>query len=288
MNIVVVGGGPTGVELSGALAEMKKFILPKDYPELDFDKMNIFLLEGSDKTLGTMSEKSAAESADYLTKMGVKVMTRSLVKEYDGKQVMLQDGRVIETHFVIWAAGIKGNVPPGIDKALVAKGNRIKVDRHSLVEGSNNIYAIGDLAFMEEPAYPNGHPQLAAVAIQQGDLLADNLTRIERKSNPNQQIEFVYNDKGTMATIGRNKAVVDLPKPKLHFKGFFAWMIWMGLHLFLILGVKNRFFIFINWVYSYFTRDQNLRLIFRETPKKTAEARTKEKPADVVGVPEHA
>jgi NADH dehydrogenase len=261
MNIVIVGGGPTGVELSGALAEMKKYILPKDFPEIDFSRMNIYLLEGGGKTLATMSEKSALESHEYLNRLGVTVKTNALVKNYDGKQVQLQDGTVIESSFVIWAAGVKGNVPDGIDRNAVLKSNRIKVDRHCLVEGTSNIYAIGDLAYMEEPAYPKGHPQLAAVAIQMGDLLGDHLIRVERKST--QFIEFVYNDKGTMATIGRNKAVVDLPKPKMHFKGFIAWTIWMGLHLFLLLGVKNRFFVFSNWIYNYFTHDQNLRLIFR-------------------------
>jgi NADH dehydrogenase len=261
MNIVIVGGGPTGVELSGALAEMKKYILPKDYPEIDFSHMNIFLLEGGLKTLATMSEKSAFESHEYLNRLGVTVKTNALVKNYDGKQVLLGDGSIIESSFVIWAAGVKGNIPDGIDKNAITKGNRIKVDRHCLVEGRSNIYTIGDLAYMEEPAYPKGHPQLAAVAIQMGDLVADHLIRVERKST--QFIEFVYNDKGTMATIGRNKAVCDLPKPKLHFKGFIAWMIWMGLHLFLLLGIKNRFSVFSNWVYNYFTHDQNLRLIFR-------------------------
>lgn len=261
MNIVVVGGGPTGVELSGALAEMKKYILPKDYPEIDFSHMNIYLLEGGSKTLATMSEKSAAESQTYLTKLGVTVRTNALVKDYNGKQVILQDGSVIESSFVIWAAGVKGNLPKGIDKNVVVRGDRIKVDRHCLVDGSSNIYAIGDLAYMEEPAYPKGHPQLAAVSIQMGELVAEHLILIERKST--QFVEFVYNDKGTMATVGRNKAVCDLPKPKLHFKGFIAWMIWMGLHLMLLLGVKNRFFVFSNWVYNYFTKDQNLRLIFR-------------------------
>ncbi|MEI9944800.1 MAG: NAD(P)/FAD-dependent oxidoreductase [Chitinophagaceae bacterium] len=266
MNIVVVGGGPTGVELSGALAEMRKYVLPKDYPELDFSKMNIYLLEGGSTTLAAMSEKSASESRNYLTKMGVKVMTQSLVKDYDGQEVTLNDGKTIDSSLVIWAAGIKGNVPAGIDPSLIVKGNRIKVDRHNLVEGFTNLYAIGDLAYMEEPDYPNGHPQLAAVAIQQGDLLAENLKRIERKSN--QFYEFTYNNKGTMATVGRNKAVVDIPKPKLHFKGLFAWMIWMGLHLMLILGVKNRFFVFLNWLYNYLTYDQNLRLIFRDSHKQ--------------------
>jgi NADH dehydrogenase len=291
MNLVIVGGGPTGVELAGALAEMKKYILPKDYPEIDFNQMNIYLLEGMDRTLAAMSEKSSKESCEYLEKMGVKVMTKSMVKDYDGKQVVLTDGRVIESSFVIWAAGIKGNVPKGVDKAIIAKGNRIKVDRHCLVEGSDNIYAIGDLAFMEEPDYPNGHPQLAAVAIQQGELVAQNLITIERKSNPERLLEFVYNNKGSMATIGRNKAVVDVPKPKLHFKGFFAWMIWMGLHLFLLLGVKNRISVFFNWIYNYFTHDQNLRLIFREFYRKSPEGPVKEKPQKIEAteaVNEHA
>jgi NADH dehydrogenase len=261
MNIVVVGGGPTGVELSGALAEMKRYVLPKDYPELDFSKMNIYLLEGAGKTLATMSEKSSEESRRYLEKMGVQVLTNSLVKDYNGKEVLLNDGKIIESSLVIWAAGIKGNVPAGIDPSLIARGNRIKVDRHCLVQGTQNIYAIGDLAYMEEPAFPNGHPQVAPVAIQQAELLAENLIRIERKST--EFYEFVYNDKGSMATVGRNKAVVDVPKPKLHFKGLFAWFIWMGLHLMLILGVKNRFFVFLNWLYSYITYDQNLRLIFK-------------------------
>jgi NADH:ubiquinone reductase (H+-translocating) len=261
LNVVVVGGGPTGVELSGALAEMKKYILPKDYPELDFSKMNIYLLEGTDRTLATMSIKSSDDSSKYLKKLGVTVMTKSLVKDYDGKDVMLQDGKIIPSSFVIWAAGVRGNVPAGIDKELVARGNRIKVDRHCQVQGTRNVFAIGDLAYMEEPAYPNGHPQVAPVAMQQAELLAEHLKRVERKST--RFIEFVYNDKGSMATVGRNKAVVDLPKPKMHFNGFFAWMIWMGLHLMMILGVKNRFFIFFNWVYNYFTHDQNLRLMFR-------------------------
>jgi NADH dehydrogenase len=275
MNIVVVGGGPTGVELSGALAEMRKYILHKDYPQLDFSKMNIYLLEGSGKTLATMSEKSSHDSSMYLKKMGVTIMTNSLVKDYNGREVLLQDGTIIESNFVIWAAGVKGNVPAGIDPGLITRSNRIKVDRHSLVQGSQNIYAIGDLAYMEEPAYPNGHPQVAAVAIQQGELLADNLMVIERRSNPSQLYEFVYNDKGTMATIGRNKAVVDIPKPNIHVKGLLAWLIWMGLHLMLILGVKNKLSIFFNWVYNYLTKDQNLRLIFRDFARKPAEEKPK-------------
>ena len=268
MNIVIVGGGPTGVELSGAIADMKKYVLPKDYPELDFTKMKIFLLEGGNKTLATMSEKSSADSRKYLEKLGVIVLTNSLLKDYDGEKITLQDGKTIDTKLVIWAAGIKGNIPEGVDKNLIAKGNRIKIDRQCKVYGTNNIFAIGDVAYMEEPAWPNGHPQVAPVATQMADVIANNLRSIEMKSSKKALEEFVYHDKGSMATVGRNLAVVDMPKPKLHFKGFFAWMIWMGLHLMLILGVKNRFFVFINWLYNYFTYDQNLRLIFKEVNKK--------------------
>ena len=267
MNIVVVGGGPTGVEVSGALAEMKKYVLPKDYPELDFSAMNIYLLEGAGKTLAAMSEKSSKQSQKYLEKLGVKVMTNSLVKDYDGNNVLLNNGEQIATSTMIWAAGVKGNIPNGVDNSLIARGNRITTDRYCRVSGYNNIYAIGDLAYMETPKYKTGHPQVAPVAMQQADLLAGNFKLIERKSNPETQYEFEYKDKGSMATVGRNLAVVDIPKPKLHFGGFIAWMIWMGLHLMLILGVKNRFFVFSNWLYNYFTYDQNLRLIFRQFDK---------------------
>lgn len=263
MTIVVAGGGPTGVELSGAIADMKRYQLPKDYPELDFNQMKIYLLEGSAKTLGVMSEKSSSQSKQYLKKLGVTVLTNTLLKDFDGEKVTLQNGDSIETNMVIWAAGIKGNVPEGINKDLIAKGNRIKTDRQCRVMGYENIYAIGDVAYMEEEAFPNGHPQVAPVAMQQADLLANNLKRIEMKSADKNMMHFKYKDSGSMATVGRNLAVVDMPKPKLHFGGFAAWMIWMGLHLMLILGVKNRFFVFCNWLYNYFTYDQNLRLIFK-------------------------
>jgi NADH dehydrogenase len=270
MNIVVVGGGPTGVEVAGALAEMKKFVLPKDYPELDFSRMNIWLLEAAGRTLAAMSDKSSKQSQKYLERLGVKVLTKTLLKEYNGENINLSDGKQIASATVIWAAGIKGNIPGGIDKNLIARGNRIKVDRLCRAGSYNyNIYAIGDLAYMETPKYPNGHPQVAPVAMQQADLLAYNFKMIERKSRGDKLFEFEYKDKGSMATVGRNLAVVDIPKPRLHFGGFFAWFIWMSLHLMLILGVKNRFFVFCNWLYNYITYDQNLRLIFKEFNKKT-------------------
>ena len=262
MNVVVVGGGPTGVELSGALAEMKRYVLPKDYPELDFSQMNIFLLEGTQKTLAHMSEFSSGRSRKYLEKLGVKVMTGAQVKDYDGKNVLLGDGQTLPSATVLWAAGIKGNIPGGVDKDLIARGNRIRVDRLNRVLGHQNIYAIGDLAYMETPKYPNAHPQVATVAIQQAKLLANNLVKMNRGEAALE--EYEYKDKGTMATVGRNLAVVDIPKPKLHLGGWLAWLIWMSLHLMLILGVKNKFFVFINWLYNYVTYDQSLRLIFKD------------------------
>ncbi|MEO6188291.1 MAG: NAD(P)/FAD-dependent oxidoreductase [Ginsengibacter sp.] len=261
LTVVVVGGGPTGVEMSGAIADMRRFVLPKDYPEIDFSKMKIYLLEGSPETLGTMSEKSSEQSQRYLEKLGVIVKTNTVVRDYDGKIVLMQNGETIASNMVVWAAGVKGNVPEGIDVSLIVRGNRIKVDRFSRVTGFDDVYAIGDVAYMETPAYPHGHPQVASVAIAQGEMLAKNLLKTSDETGSMK--EFEYHDKGSMATVGRNLAVVDIPKPKLHFKGFFAWMLWMALHLFLLLGVKNKLSVFSNWIYNYITYDQNLRLIFR-------------------------
>ena len=264
LTIVLVGGGATGVELSGAIAEMKKYVLPYDYPEIDFSRMKIYLIEGGDKTLGNMSEKSSEQSLKYLQNLGVTVILNTHVKEYDGQTALLSNGETIETATVIWAAGIKGNIPQGVDTSLIAKGNRMIVDRFNKVNGIENIYALGDVAYMETPLYPHGHPQVANVAINQAKNLANNLRRMEMKSNNRQLEEFEYHDKGSMATVGRNLAVADIPKPKLHFGGFTAWLVWMGLHLVLILGVKNRLQVFINWIYNYITYDQSLRLIFTE------------------------
>jgi len=267
MNVVVVGGGPTGVEVAGALADMKNCVLPKDYPELDFSKMNIYLLEGRDKILPGMSLRSSAQSCKYLQKLGVKIMRHTMVDDYDGGEVTLNDGVKIPSATVIWAAGIKGNVPAGVDTRLVTGGNRIKVNRQCQVNGYHNIYVIGDLACMETSRYPNGHPQVAPVAMQQSALVAKNLIRKERKCLT--FYDFEYHDRGTMATIGRNLAVVDIPMPKffrspLHLGGLLAWLIWMGLHLIMILGVKNRLFVLLNWIYNYVTYDQSLRLIFHK------------------------
>ena len=260
-TIVVVGGGATGVELSGAIAEMRKNVLPKDYPELDFSKMKIILLEGAGKTLGAMSEKSSKHSLEYLRKLGVNVELNTIVKDYDGKTITLTNGNTIESELVIWAAGIAGNMVDGIDKSLVVRGNRVKVNRYNQIEGVDGVFALGDIAYMETEKYPRGHPQVANVALSQAKLLAKNF--ISGKGNTFAE-QFEYKDKGSMATVGKRMAVVDFPGEKGHFKGWLAWLIWMGLHLFLLVGVKNRIQVFVNWIYKYFTSDQNLRLMFKE------------------------
>ena len=239
-----------------------------DYTELDFSKMKIYLLEGSPRTLAAMSEKSSHDSFEYLNKLNVIVKTGTVVRNYDGATVTMQNGETIESSMVIWAAGIKGNVPEGIDKSIIVRGNRITVDRYNKVKGTENIYAIGDVAYMETEKYPHGHPQVASVAIAQGSWLAENLIKMG-KNIPIK--EFEYHDKGSLATVGRNLAVVDIPKPRLHLKGFFAWLFWMVLHLYLLLGVKNRMAVFFNWMYNYITYDQNLRLIFRAFKRSKTE-----------------
>jgi NADH dehydrogenase len=259
LNIVVVGGGPTGVEVSGALAEMKKNILPKDYPELDFNKMNIYLIESGPKTLGAMSEQASAKSQEYLEQLGVNVWTSTLVKNFDGNVVELGNGKTIPTKTVVWGAGIIGNNIAGLPENSITRGNRYLVDRTNLVEGCTNIYAIGDIALMKTEKFPNGHPQVATVAIEQAKHLAKNI-----KNNTNTPYE--YSDKGSMATVGKHLAVVDLPNIK--FQGFIAWLFWMFLHLMLILGVKNKLIIFVNWLWKYFTSDQSLRLIIKPFKKQ--------------------
>ena len=256
LNFVIVGGGPTGTELAGALAEMKKNILPKDYPELDFTKMNIILLEAADKILNGYSEISSKKGKQYLEKLGTKVLTNTFVKDYDGKTIQLADGEKLHADTLIWAAGIKGNMVPGLLTDKNSKGGRLAVDKFNLVENQTSVYAIGDLALMKTDEYENGHPQVAQVAIQQATLLAKNLKRKEK----GQELKaFKYSDKGSLATVGRNLAVADLPF--ISFQGFIAWVLWLIVHLMSILGVKNRLFVFINWAWSYFTYDQSLRLL---------------------------
>ncbi|MFH0895672.1 MAG: NAD(P)/FAD-dependent oxidoreductase [Bacteroidota bacterium] len=257
LNIVIVGAGPTGVELSGAFAEMKKKILPKDFPHFDFSKLQIILLEGSKNTLNNMSDAAKKASRKYLEKLGVIVKTETIVSSYDGKTICLSNGEKISAANVIWAAGVTGNTIEGIRKESCIR-NRLIVNRYNKVDGYENIYCIGDVAYMQTPLYPNGHPQLANVAINQGKNLAKNFFRT-LKNKPLK--EYEYKDLGSMATIGKNKAVVDLPRIK--FQGRLAWYVWMFLHLMLILSVKNKLIIFINWAWSYFNHDSSLRLILK-------------------------
>lgn len=258
MNIAIVGGGPTGVELSGAIAEMKRFILPKDYPELDFNKMHIYLLEANSSLLNGMSGKSSEKAYNYLMRLGVKVWLNSRVKDYDGHYIVFNNGSKIPTYTMVWTAGVSGIQMDGIAGSSYTRNNRIIVDRVNRVKGYENIFSLGDACLMQEEKYPNGHPQVAQVAIQQADNLAVNFERMQKGKELK---PFSYKDLGSMATVGRNLAVVDLPF--FRFQGFFAWLVWMFVHLMSIVGVKNRLLIFINWLWNYFTYDQSLRLIIR-------------------------
>jgi NADH dehydrogenase len=258
LNFVIVGGGPTGVELSGAMAEMKKNILPKDYPEVDFSRLMIYLIEGSPNTLNAMSEISKKKSRQYLEQLGVIVRTGTTVEDYDGTTVTLKGGETLSARNLIWAAGVTGNIIDGIPASVMVRGNRLKTDRFGAVEGLDGVYAIGDIAYMPTPKYPNGQPQLANVANAQAAHIAKNFKR-ELKGKDRR--EFEYHNKGTMATVGKRKAVVDLPG--ISFQGVFAWLTWMFVHLMLLLNVKNRIIVFLNWMMSYFANDSTLRLMLK-------------------------
>ena len=264
MNFVLVGGGPTGVELAGALAEMKKAILPKDYPDLDVRKMEINLIQSGDRILNTMSENASTKAEKFLIDLGVSVWKNIRVTGYDGRIVSTNSDLSFDSATVIWTAGVQGNLINGLAAdALVARAERIKVNWFNQVEGYDNIFAIGDIASMVSEEYPQGHPMMAQPAIQQGRHLAENLIKLIAKKELK---PFEYNDKGSMATIGRNKAVVDLPHYK--FSGVFAWFVWMFVHLFSLIGFKNKAVVFLNWVYNYIRFDREARLIIRPYKKK--------------------
>jgi NADH dehydrogenase len=259
MNFVVVGAGPTGVELSGAIAELRNHILHKDYPELNKDEMKVYLVEGLPKVLQVMSEQASSKSTEFLKEMGVEVLTNVTVKDYDGKEIKFGDGKSIKTHNVIWSAGVMGQVIDGLPKEGIVKGNRIQTDEINRVNGQTNIFAIGDVAAIITADTPKGHPGVAQVAIQQGTHLAKNLIKII-DGQPTEP--FKYKDKGSLATIGRNKAVADIGK--IRFQGFFAWLVWMFVHLISLAGFRNRVVVFINWIGSYFSYNGGTRLIIRK------------------------
>jgi NADH dehydrogenase len=258
LNIVIIGGGPSGVEIAGALAEMNKHIIPKDYPELRTSGPRIFLIEAADRILNMMSPKSSQKAREFLEKSGVSVMVGTRATGCDENTVFIQPGNSIKTNMIIWTAGIKGNVIEGLGSEVYTKSGRIIVDRYNRVSGSGDIYAIGDICFMTEEKYPKGHPQVAQVAIQQANILARNL-KAKLKGKPEK--EFHYTDLGSMATIGRHLAVVELPF--VHFQGIFGWYVWMFIHLMGIVGVRNKLIIFVNWAWKYITYDQSTRLILR-------------------------
>ena len=265
INFVLVGAGPTGVELAGALAEMKKAILQKDYPDLDIDKMQINLIQSGDRILNTMSEKSSAAAEKFLLDLGVKIWKNVRVTNYDGRTITTNTDLTFDSATVIWTAGVQGVKIVGLDsKSFVEKVDRVRVNQYNQVVGYDNIFAIGDICSMETEKYPQGHPMMAQTAMQQGKLLGENLIKLIQKKT---MTPFEYKDKGSMATIGRNLAVVDLPH--YHFSGIFAWFVWMFVHLFSLIGFKNKAVVFLNWVYNYIKFDREGRLIIRPFKKKS-------------------
>jgi len=259
INIVIAGGGPTGVEIAGMLAEMGHNIRVKEYPEITDLQGHIYLVDAGPVLLGPMSEKAQVEATQVLRKLGVHIILNTAVKDYVEGQVILADGRVIESNVLIWASGVTGREVPGLPPDVIGRGRRIQVDEFNKVKGTSNIYAIGDIALQTSDInFPQGHPQLAQVAIQQGELLASNL----KKSLSNEPMKpFSYNDKGSMAIISKYKAVADLPK--LFFKGFFAWVVWLFIHIIPIAGFRNKVKLAFSWLWSFMTNDPTLRLIIR-------------------------
>ncbi|MFM9836629.1 MAG: NAD(P)/FAD-dependent oxidoreductase [Cyclobacteriaceae bacterium] len=272
MDFVIVGGGATGVELAGALTELKKNVFPKDYKELDMRDMDIHIVESSPRLLNGMSEQASAKALEFLTDMGVKIHLNTAVKTYDGYEVGLSTGEKLISRSLIWAAGIKGNPVNGIKAENLTRGNRLLVDQYNRVKGYDNIFAIGDVALMEgDEKFPKGHPQMAPPAQQQGRLVAKNIRNIIEKKELK---PFHYFDKGSMATIGRNKAVVDM-KGGIRFQGAFAWYVWMFVHLMSIVGWKNRFFTFFSWMWNYFSYDRSNRLIIGRNEEKIMQEEVK-------------
>jgi len=262
LNVAIIGGGPTGVELAGAMAEMKKYVLPKDYPELDMNNMKIMLYEASPRLLAGMSETASKVAKGYLDKLGVEVHTGTPVLDYDGRTLSLPGGVSVDVETVIWAAGITSARINGMSETAYGRNNRLLVNSYNQVTGYQNIFAVGDNSIMIDATYPNGHPQVAQVALQQAQYMAKNLSSLIKNK---QMKPFHYIDKGSMATVGRHLAVADLPFAK--FKGYFAWLLWSIVHLLSIVGVKNKVFVLLNWSWKYITYDQSLRLLVKHKSK---------------------
>lgn len=270
LNVVIVGGGATGVEIAGALSEMKNFVLPKDYPDLPNSLMNIYLIESQPRLLAAMSEKSSARVLKYLRSMGVNVLLNQRVTDYKDNTVFINDGSTIATRTFIWVTGVAAQKVDKMPTESIGRGGRILVNEYNQVQGMQDVYSIGDQCLMPnaDPAWQNGHPQLAQVAIQQGKLLASNLIRLDKGKELK---PFRYKNLGTMATVGRNKAVAEFAGIKMG--GFFAWLMWLVVHLRSILGVKNKFIVFFNWMINYFSYGQSLRLIMYAKKAKVVKDR---------------
>lgn len=256
-NFVIVGAGPTGVELAGALAELKNKILPKDFPDLDLRMMKIHLIEAAPRILSAMNEKSSSKAKTYLKNLGVHIWENTKVEDYIEGTVHTSNEDFYSDN-LIWAAGVKGQIPKGIDASNIGRGNRVKVNGYCQLPGDESVFVVGDVALVESEAYPNGHPMMGSVAMQQGAYLAHFFNRKLKKKSVQ---PFEYNDKGSMATVGKNRAVVETKGFK--FQGIFAWFVWMFVHLMLLVGFRNRVVVFVNWMWNYFKYNNGLRLIIR-------------------------
>ena len=274
LNVVIVGGGATGVEIAGALSEMKRYVIPYDYPDMDSSLMHIYLIEAGDRLLAGLSQESSQKAYDFLKSMGVDIQFGKMVTDYRDHKVIMKDGTEIPTRTFLWVSGIRANAMPGIDESHLGRGFRFKVDEFNRIPGVEDVFVIGDQCLQtSDAAYPNGHPQVAQVAIQQAKNLAKNLKKIVKGADNSQLTAFHYNNLGSMATIGRNKAVVEIGK--FRSQGFFAWVLWLVVHLRSILGVKNKMMVLLNWLWKYVSYNDSIRMITYATKPREVEERMK-------------
>lgn len=274
LNVVIVGGGATGVEIAGALAEMRRYVIPYDYPDMDSSLMHIYLIEAGDRLLAGLSQESSQKAYEFLKSMGVDIQFGKMVTDYRDHKVVMKDGTEIPTRTFLWVSGIRANAMPGIDESHLGRGFRFKVDEYNRIPGLNDVFAIGDQCLQtSDAAYPNGHPQVAQVAIQQAKNLAKNLKLINQGADSSELTAFHYKNLGSMATIGRNKAVVEIGK--FRSQGFFAWVLWLVVHLRSILGVKNKVMVLLNWLWKYVSYNDSIRMITYATKPREVEERMK-------------
>lgn len=274
LNVVIVGGGATGVEIAGALAEMRRYVIPYDYPDMDSSLMHIYLIEAGDRLLAGLSQESSQKAYEFLKSMGVDIQFGKMVTDYRDHKVIMKDGTEIPTRTFLWVSGIRANAMPGIDESHMGRGFRFKVDEYNRIQGVEDVFAIGDQCLQtSDAAYPNGHPQVAQVAIQQAKNLAKNLKLINQGADSNALTAFHYKNFGSMATIGRNKAVVEIGK--FRSQGFFAWVLWLVVHLRSILGVKNKMMVLLNWLWKYVSYNDSIRMITYATKPREVEERMK-------------